>query len=111
MSNVMEVTDANFSEEVLNSPVPVLVDFWASWCGPCKMMGPVIDSISKKLAPHMKVVKLNTDQNRKTSDHYSIQGIPSLLVFSGGKEVERLVGFMPENTLEERLKSYSQERA
>jgi thioredoxin 1 len=106
MSNVMSVTDENFKSEVLNSTTPVLVDFWATWCGPCRMMSPVIDSISKKYESQLKVVKLNTDENRKTAEDYCIQGIPSLLIFQQGKEIGRLMGFMPEKALDEKLKSY-----
>jgi thioredoxin 1 len=103
MSNAMEVNDLSFQKEVLESDKPVLVDFWAPWCGPCRMMAPVVDALAAKLSEKLKVVKLNTDENHKTADTYSIQGIPSLLIFSKGEVVERLVGFMPENVLSEKV--------
>jgi thioredoxin 1 len=106
MSNVKSVTDQDFKSEVLDSTTPVLVDFWATWCGPCRMMSPVIDSISKKYESKLKVVKLNTDENCQTAQDYGIQGIPSLLIFEAGKEIGRLMGFMPEKTLDEKLKCF-----
>lgn len=105
MSAVLEVSEQNFKNEVLESDKPVLVDFWAPWCFPCKMLGPVIDSISQKFAPGLKVVKLNTQDHPKLTSDYNVQGIPCLLLFKNGQEVERLVGFMPENALEEKLKT------
>lgn len=104
MSSVAEVTDKDFKNEVLDSEVPVLVDFWAPWCNPCRMMGPVIDSISQKHSPDLKVMKMNTDLNRKTPSDYNVRGIPCLIVFKGGMEVDRIVGFTPEGQLEEKLK-------
>ncbi|MHC9540990.1 MAG: thioredoxin [Vulcanimicrobiota bacterium] len=104
MSNAMEVTDNTFQKEVIEADKTVLVDFWAPWCGPCRMMAPVVDTISAKLEAQLKVVKLNTDENQKTSETYGIQGIPSLLIFKKGEVVERLVGFMPENVLMEKVK-------
>ncbi|MDQ7821535.1 MAG: thioredoxin [Candidatus Eremiobacteraeota bacterium] len=106
MSSVMEVTDQNFQTEVLEAPTAVLVDFWAPWCGPCRMMAPVIDGVSKKLEGSVKVVKLNTDENGKIASDFNIQGIPSLLIFKGGKEVDRLVGFTQEPMLMEKLKPF-----
>jgi len=103
MSKALEVTDNTFQKEVIESDKPVLVDFWAPWCGPCRMMAPVIDTISARLEEKLKVVKLNTDENQKTAEAYSIQGIPSLLIFKKGEVVERLVGFMPENVLTEKV--------
>lgn len=106
MSNVQEVNDQNFKKEVLESEIPVLVDFWAPWCGPCKMMSPVIDSIQKKFENVIKIVKMNTDENSEMPSQYNIQGIPSLLYFEKGLEEGRLVGYQPENVLEEKLKAF-----
>ncbi len=97
------VTDANFKQEVLESTLPVLVDFWAPWCGPCKMIAPILDSIAEKHAGKIKVVKMNVDENPQTPMHYFIQAIPTLIVFSGGKPVDKIVGALPQAALEKRL--------
>ena len=89
--NVVELTDATFQSEVLESDQAVLVDFWAPWCGPCKMMGPTIDALAEENA-NVKVCKLNTDENQETPGKYGIQGIPTLIVFKGGQDVTRFVG-------------------
>ncbi len=99
MSNAIDITDATFASEVLQSTVPVVVDFWAPWCGPCRKLGPVLDEISEELKEKIKIVKLNTDENLKTAKEYSIIGLPSLLVFKGGQAVERLVGLMPKTSI------------
>ena len=99
MSNAIEINDASFEQEVLNSEKPVEEDFWAPWCGPCKKLGPILDEVSQELGDRVKVVKVNTDENLKTAQDYSISGLPSLLVFKGGKAVERLVGLMPKSTI------------
>jgi len=103
---VISVTDANFKSEVLDNAMPVLVDFWAPWCGPCRMVSPVVEAIGAKYASTLKTVKLNTDENMGTASAYQITGIPTLIVFKGGKEVERIVGYMPQDALEGRLSSF-----
>ena len=90
--NVQEVTDQTFEEEVLQSDKPVLVDFWAAWCAPCRMLAPTVDQIAEEYADRAKVVKLNVDENTETSVKYNIKGIPTLLLFKGGTIKEQLVG-------------------
>jgi thioredoxin 1 len=105
MSNAMEVNEANFSAEVLESEVPVLVDFWAPWCAPCRMMGPVLDKIAEKFAPGLKVVKLNTQDNSKMASDYNINSIPCFIIFEKGQEIKRFIGFMQEEVFAEELKA------
>ena len=99
MSNVADVTDATFEQEVLKSSLPVLVDFWAPWCGPCRAVAPVVDEIATEFNGKLKVLKINTDENPKTAQSYRISGIPSLLVFKNGQPVEQVVGAVPKSTL------------
>ncbi len=93
MSAVDDVTTANFQSKVLDSGLPVLVDFWASWCGPCKQLAPVVDKLANEFAGKLSVVKLNTDENPDIAGNYGISGIPCLILFRDGKAVDRFVGF------------------
>ena len=106
MSNALEVNDSNFEAEVKNSDMPVLVDFWAPWCGPCRKISPIIDDIATEYAGKVKVVKVNTDENMKLTQEFSISGIPSLLIFKNGEAVERLVGLMQKNQLVSNIEKY-----
>jgi thioredoxin 1 len=98
-----EVTDATFDAEVLKADKPVLVDFWAPWCGPCRMVAPVVDELSEEYAGKVKFVKLNTDDNVRTASQYGIRSIPTLLVFKGGEPVGQIIGFRPKSDLKKRL--------
>ena len=91
-----QVTDSIFESEVLKADVPVLVDFWAPWCGPCRMVGPMIEAIGSKVQGKAKVLKLNVDENPQTSQQYGITSIPTAIVFRNGQEAKRLVGVQPE---------------
>jgi len=106
MSAAVAVTDANFKAEVLDSEVPVLVDFWAPWCGPCRMVAPVVDEIAAQYAEKVKVVKVNTDENSATATEYGIRSIPTLMIFKGGQKVDMVVGAVPKTTLSETLQKY-----
>ena len=106
MSNALEVNDSNFEAEVKNSDIPVLVDFWAPWCGPCRKISPIIDDLAAEFEGKVKVVKVNTDENLKTTQEFSISGIPSVLIFKNGQAVERLVGLMQKSQLVSNLEKH-----
>ena len=100
---VFEVTDATFDQEVLQSQQPVLVDFWAAWCGPCRALAPVVDQVAEQYAGQLKVMKMDVDTNNATPGRYGIRGIPALLIFKGGKVAEQIVGFVPKETIDKSI--------
>jgi thioredoxin len=106
MSNAVAVNEQSFNKEVLESPIPVLVDFWAAWCGPCRAIAPIVDQIAAEHAGRLKVVKLDVDENGETSIRYGVMNIPTLLLFKGGKVVERVMGAMPKSTLMARIQPH-----
>ncbi|MGP3363022.1 thioredoxin TrxA [Escherichia coli] len=97
--NTIQITDAQFAEEVLNSEIPVIVDFWAPWCGPCKMIAPVLEDVAAEYKDKIKVVKLNVDENQETAPKYNVRGIPTLLVVKGGEVVATKVGAVSKSQL------------
>jgi thioredoxin 1 len=102
----IELTDENFDAEVLKSSIPVLVDFWAPWCGPCRMMAPTIEQIAKEMEGKVKVGKINIDQHNKYAGQFGIMSIPTFLVFKGGKVVEQMVGVMDKDDMKEKIEKY-----
>ncbi len=106
--NIVELTDANFDEEVLKSDKLVLVDFWAEWCAPCRMIAPIIEEIAVEYADKLKVGKLNVDYNPMTAMRYGIMSIPTLMLFQNGRVLEQIVGAMPKRNLLARLEKYLQ---
>ena len=106
MSNqyVTAATDDNFAEEVLKSSKPVLVDFWAPWCGPCKAIGPIVEELAEQFKDSIKVMKLNVDDSQKTAINYNVRGIPSIILFKDGKVQDTLIGLVPKERLENFVK-------
>lgn len=103
MGNALEFTDDNFQEQVLSSQVPVLVDFWAPWCGPCRMIGPVIEELSAENAGSFKVGKVNVDENQRLAMAYNVASIPTIMIFSGGRLVQQMMGVQPKARLQQAL--------
>jgi thioredoxin 2 len=99
------VTDSNFAAEVEQSPLPVLLDMWAPWCGPCRMIAPVIEELAGELAGRVRVAKLNTDENPMTASRFSVRSIPTLLVIKDGREIDRLVGALPKQEILRRVQA------
>lgn len=103
---VKHITDSSFEQDVLQSAKPVLVDFWAEWCAPCRMIGPIIDQIASEFASSATVVKLNVDDNTASAQRFGIKGIPTLILFSEGKEVERVVGATSKDAITRIIEKY-----
>ena len=99
MATVLEITDANFEQEVVNSATLTLVDFWATWCGPCRKLAPVIDELAKEFEGKVKFVKIKADENTDTAQRYSITGVPYLMIFKNGEPVERIVNIVPKSVI------------
>ncbi|HCE76209.1 MAG TPA: thioredoxin [Dehalococcoidia bacterium] len=103
MADTVEITDSNFQEQVLESEIPVLIDFWADWCQPCKMIAPVVQQIADEYEGKIKVGKLDVDSNSQTSMTYNIRGIPALLIFNEGKPVDQIVGAVPKSIIQKKI--------
>ncbi len=102
----LHLNEQNFDKEVLKSDIPVIVDFWAEWCGPCKMMGPVFDELGKDYTGKIKFAKLNVDENNKLSEQFEVRSIPTLVVFKNGKEMDRMMGYHPKHVLKEQVDKF-----
>jgi thioredoxin 1 len=103
MGSAIEFTDDNFQSEVLSSPVPVLVDFWAPWCGPCRMIGPTIEELSVENAGTFRIGKVNVDENNQLAMTYNVQSIPTIMIFNGGQLVQQFMGVQPKARLQQAL--------
>ena len=106
MAAHIDTSDANFDKDIIEKDKLVIVDLWAEWCGPCKLMEPVLKEFAEEFSEHVKLVKLNIDQNQETPSKYNVMNIPTLLLFKDSKEVDRIIGAMPKNQLIKEIKKY-----
>jgi thioredoxin 1 len=106
MANAIEITDASFDKEVISSPIPVLVDFWAVWCGPCKLIAPVVEQIATEYSGKIKVGKVDLDQFKQAATKYGIRSIPTLMIFKEGRVVEQIIGTISKNLLMEKIETH-----
>jgi thioredoxin 1 len=104
MADVLQVTDENFEEEIINSDKPAMVDFWAEWCGPCKMVSPVVEELAKDYKDRIKIASMDVDVNRQTPARFGIRNIPTLILFKGGEVAQTIIGAHPKNYIDEELK-------
>jgi len=104
MADLLHVTDGNFHEEIVEADIPAMVDFWAEWCGPCKMVGPTVEALAKEYDGKVKIAKMNVDENRETPAKFGIRNIPTLILFKDGEVAQTIVGAHPKSHLEEELK-------
>ena len=104
MADLLQVTDENFDDEILNSNIPAMVDFWAEWCGPCKMVGPVVEELAQEYTGKIKIAKMDVDKNRETPVRFGIRNIPTLILFKGGTVAKTIVGAQTKSRLDEELK-------
>jgi thioredoxin 1 len=104
MADILQVTDETFENEIVKSDLPAVVDFWAAWCGPCKMVGPVVEELAKEYEGKVKVAKMDVDQNRQTPAQFGIRNIPTLIFFKGGEVANTIIGAQPKSAIEEEIK-------